>query len=156
MSCGACLGASQESGPHLSGRVEKRSAPRGCSTCRNQPRCGSRMLRLAVPLPGIHRAGLTGILAWPEHHHAADTDREHLQGRLARRDLAALSKREPIPTTSSFTSPRSACETCMQAFESCSSRQRMMAAVPVTPRTTGELSTGSNDRRPGQRPRRRF
>jgi hypothetical protein len=27
----------------------------------------------------------------------------------------------------------------MQAFESCSSKQRMWAAVPVTPITTGEL-----------------
>jgi hypothetical protein len=34
------------------------------------------------------------------------------------------------------------------AFESCSSRQRMMAAVPVTPITTGELSTGSKERPP--------
>jgi PPOX class probable F420-dependent enzyme len=36
----------------------------------------------------------------------------------------------------------------MQAFESCSSAQRMMAAVPVTPITTGELSTGSKERPP--------
>jgi hypothetical protein len=51
---------------------------------------------------------------------------------------------------------RSACDTRMHAFESCSNPQRMLAAVPVTPITTGGLSTASNDRRPGQRPRRRF
>ena len=42
-------GASQESGPHLSGRVEKRSAPRGCSTCRNQPPMRIANVALSVP-----------------------------------------------------------------------------------------------------------
>jgi hypothetical protein len=37
------------------------------------------MSQLASRFRAFHRAGPTGILAWPEHHHAADTDSEHLQ-----------------------------------------------------------------------------
>jgi hypothetical protein len=37
------------------------------------------MSRLASRIRAFHHAGLTGILSWPEHHHAADTDSEHLQ-----------------------------------------------------------------------------
>jgi Pyridoxamine 5'-phosphate oxidase len=73
------------------------------------------MLRLASRFRAFHRAGLTGILAWPEHHHAAGTE---------------ASTCRPARCTT-----RSCC------FVETGSHSNHDGAVPVTPITTGGLST---------------